>query len=202
MCNQLETDRMTADETLEQWNAQMAEVRARMAAGQRGHPGLADPRELTGRTGLDAMRAMLAGELPHAHIARTLDFEIVEVGEGHAVFQATPQLKHYNPLGSVHGGWYATLLDSAMGCAIHTTLPAGRAYTTAELSINIVRAASADTGPLRTIGRVVHSGRQLATAEGRIVGADGKLYAHGTTTCLVFEATARPAPAPQAAALA
>ena len=96
-------------------------------------------------------------------------------------------MKHYNPLGGVHGGWYATLLDSALGCAVHTTMPVGRAYTTAELSVNLVRAATLKTGPLRAIGQVIHSGRQLATAEARIVGPDGKIYAHGTTTCLVFE---------------
>ena len=102
------------------------------------------------------------------------------------MFQGTPQLKHYNPLGSVHGGWYATLLDSALGCAVHTMLEAGQGYTTAELGIHIVRGANERSGPLRAIGKTVHVGRQLATAEARIVGADGKLYAHGTTTCLVF----------------
>jgi uncharacterized protein (TIGR00369 family) len=125
--------------------------------------------------------------LPYAHIAETLDFMLVQIGPGKAVFQGTPQLRHYNPLGTVHGGWYATLLDSAVGCAIHTMMPAGRGYTTAELSVNIVRAASDKSGPLRAIGSVIHCGRQLATAEGRIVGPDGKLYAHATTTCLVFE---------------
>jgi len=94
---------------------------------------------------------------------------------------------HFLPLGSVHGGWYATLLDSALGCAVHTMMPAGVGYTTAELSVNIVRAATTSTGPLRAIGTVIHSGRQLATAEARIVDPAGRLYAHGTTTCLVFE---------------
>lgn len=89
-------------------------------------------------------------------------------------------------MGSVHGGWFATVLDSALGCAVHSTMAAGMGYTTAELSVNIVRAASDRTGPLRAIGQVVHSGRQLATAEARLVDAEGKLYAHGTTTCLVF----------------
>ena len=130
---------------------------------------------------------MLDGSLPYAWIAETLDFGLVEVGPGRAVFQGTPQLKHFNPLGTVHGGWYATLLDSALGCAVHTTMPAGRAYTTAELGVNIVRAATLQTGPLRAIGTVLHAGRQLATAEARIVGPDGKLYAHATTTCLVFD---------------
>lgn len=175
---------MPLEETLAGWSRQLADVQTRMNTGRGA--GLASPAEVAGLTGLEVMHKMLAGELPYPHIADTLDFGLVEVAPGKAVFQGTPQLKHYNPLGSVHGGWYATLLDSALGCAVHTTLPAGMAYTTAELSVNIVRAASAKSGPLRAIGQVLHSGRQLATAEARIVGPDGKLYAHGTTTCLVF----------------
>ena len=177
---------MTPEETLTQWNQQLETVRARMLGGG-GKPGLSSPGMVMGKTGLEIMHAMLAGELPYPHIAETLDFALVEVGNGRAIFQGTPQLKHYNPLGSVHGGWYATLLDSALGCAVHTMMPAGRGYTTAELGINIVRAASSKSGPLRAIGNVIHCGRQLATAEARIVGPDGKLYAHGTTTCLVFD---------------
>ncbi|MGC1172858.1 PaaI family thioesterase [Polaromonas sp.] len=177
---------MTPEETLAQWNEQRNAVVERMLAGG-GKPGLARPEAVAGKTGLETMQAMLAGELPFPHIADTLDFSLVEVSPGKAVFQGTPQLKHYNPLGTVHGGWYATLLDSALGCAVHTMMPAGRAYTTAELGVNIVRAASHTTGPLRAIGTVIHCGRQLATAEARIVGPDGKLYAHATTTCLVFE---------------
>ncbi|MDW5443543.1 PaaI family thioesterase [Polaromonas sp. SM01] len=177
---------MTPEQTQEQWNEERQAVVARMLAGG-GKPGLAQPDMVAGKTGLEVMQAMLAGALPFPHIADTLDFSLVEVAAGKAVFQGTPQLKHYNPLGTVHGGWYATLLDSALGCAVHTMMPAGRAYTTAELSVNIVRAASTKTGPLRAIGTVLHCGRQLATAEARIVGPDGKLYAHATTTCLVFE---------------
>ncbi len=150
-------------------------------------PGVSTPADLAGKTGLETMQAMLAGQLPYPHICDTLDFSLVEVSNGHATFQGEPQLRHLNPMGTVHGGWYATLLDSAVGCAVHTTMPAGRGYTTAELSVNIVRGATLRTGPLRAIGSVIHSGRQLATAEGRIVGPDGKLYAHATTTCLVFD---------------
>jgi uncharacterized protein (TIGR00369 family) len=120
-----------------------------------------------------------------------LDFSLISVEAGKAVFHSTPQFKHYNPLGSVHGGWYATLLDSALGCAVQSMLPPGYSHTTVELGMNIVRAASSATGPLRATARIVHSGRQLATAEGRIVGPDDKLYAHGTTTCLVFEVPTR-----------
>jgi uncharacterized protein (TIGR00369 family) len=182
---------MTPEETMALWNAERETVVARMLAGG-GRAGLARPEQVAGRTGLEVMQAMLAGELPFPHIADTLDFSLVEVAPGKAVFQGTPQLKHYNPLGTVHGGWYATLLDSALGCAVHTLMPAGRAYTTAELSVNIVRAASHKTGPLRATGTVIHCGRQLATAEARIVGPDGKLYAHATTTCLVFEVPGKP----------
>jgi uncharacterized protein (TIGR00369 family) len=176
---------MTVEATQAQWIQQYEAVVARMNAG--AGVGLANPADLAGLTGLQQMQAMLDGRLPYPHIADTLDFSLVEIGEGRAVFQGQPQLKHYNPLGTVHGGWYATLLDSAVGCAVHTAMPVGRAYTTAELSVNIVRAASHKSGPLRAIGTVIHAGRQLATAEGRIVGPDGKLYAHATTTCLVFE---------------
>ena len=177
---------MVTPDTLTQWLEQSAAVRARMLAGG-GKPGLATPEQLAGKTGLQQMQAMLSGGMPYPHIAETLDFSLVDIEAGKAVFQGTPQLMHYNPMGTVHGGWYATLLDSAVGCAIHTMMPVGRGYTTAELSVNIVRAASHKTGPLRAIGTVIHCGKQLATAEGRIVGPDGKLYAHATTTCLVFE---------------
>ena len=174
----------STEETLSLWTRQMADVKLRLSAG-RG-VGVATPEQVAGLSGLQTLHAMLAGDLPYPPIAETLDFQLIEADYGKAVFQGTPQLRHYNPLGSVHGGWYATLLDSALGCAVHTTLPPGMGYTTAEVSVNIVRAATTRTGPLRAIGQIVHSGRQLATAEARIVGPDGKLYAHGTTTCLVF----------------
>ncbi|CAN5225320.1 PaaI family thioesterase [soil metagenome] len=181
---------MKHKDTLTQWMEESAAVRVKLLAGG-GKPGLASPGLVAGKTGMEIMQAMLAGELPYPHIADTLDFALIAVEPGKAGFQGTPQLKHYNPLGTVHGGWYATLLDSAVGCAVHTLMPAGRGYTTAELSVNIVRSASHETGPLRAIGTVIHCGKQLATAEGRIVGPDGKLYAHATTTCLVFELPVR-----------
>jgi uncharacterized protein (TIGR00369 family) len=181
---------MNTETTLVVWAEELAAVqgRARSAGAQ---PGVARPAQLQGRSGLQIMQAMLAGELPYPHIMRTLDYALVQVDKGRAVFQGIPQLMHYNPLGSVHGGWYATLLDSALGCAVHTMLEPGQGYTTAELGIHIVRGASERTGPLRAIGNVIHCGRQLATAEARIVGPDGKLYAHGSTTCLVFDAPVR-----------
>ena len=166
---------LNAEVTQVLWIQERDDAVARMAAGG-GKAGLARPDQIHGKTGLQIMQAMLAGDLPYPHIADTLDFSLIEVGEGRAVFQGVPQLKHYNPLGTVHGGWYATLLDSALGCAVHTLMPVGRGYTTAELSVNIVRAASIKSGPLRAIGTVIHCGRQLATAEARIVGPDAGIY--------------------------
>lgn len=176
---------MSADQQLEAWIAQEREVIARLEAGP--GPGVARPDQLVGKTGLQAMQAMLAGELPYAEIAKSLDFTLIEVGDGLAVFQGTPLARHMNPMGTVHGGWAATLLDSALGCSVHTKMPAGRAYTTAELSVNYVRAILPKVTRVRAEGRVIHCGRQLATAEARLVGPDGTLFAHATTTCLVFD---------------
>jgi uncharacterized protein (TIGR00369 family) len=138
-------------------------------------------------TGLEHLQAIARGDLPPAPIARLFGMEPVEVEEGRVVFVATPRAEHYNPIGSVHGGFAATLLDSAMGCALQTTLPAGAGYTTLELSVNYVRPMSVDTGRVRVEGTLVHGGRRMATADGRLVSEEsGKLLAHGKTTCLVF----------------
>jgi uncharacterized protein (TIGR00369 family) len=176
---------VTKLDSLEAWLAQESEVRARLEAGV--GPGVSRPEQVAGRSGLELMQAMLRGELPYPPIAKTLDFQLLEVSEGRALFQGTPGPAHLNPMGTVHGGWYATLLDSALGCAVHTMMPAGRGYTTAELSVNLVRAIGAKASRVRAEGKVIHAGRQLATAEARLYGPDGTLYAHGTTTCLVFE---------------
>lgn len=176
---------MTQGNDLEAWLAQEAEVRARLDAGV--GPGVARPEQVMGKTGLEVMQAMLRGELPYPPIARTLDFQLLEIEEGRALFQGTPGAAHLNPMGSIHGGWYATLLDSALGCAVHTMMPPGRGYTTAELGINLVKAIGSRAPRVRAEGKVIHCGRQLATAEARLYGPDGTLYAHGTTTCLVFE---------------
>lgn len=170
---------------LARWMAEEAEVVARMDRGP--GPGVARPEQLEGRSGLQLMQAMLRGELPYPEIGQTMDFHLIDVGEGRAVFQGTPRQQHLNPMGTVHGGWFATLLDSALGCAVHTMLPPGRGYTTAELGVNLVRAITPKVPRVRAEGRVIHCGRQLATAEARLVGPDGTLYAHATTTCLVFE---------------
>ena len=170
---------------LETWLAEEAEVRSRLEAGP--GPGLASPEQLAGKTGLEVLQAMARGEIPFAEIAKTLDFTLMEVGEGRAVFQGTPLAQHLNPLGTIHGGWFATLLDSALGCSVHTMMPPGRGYTTAELSVNYVKGLTPRVARVRAEGKVIHCGRQLATAEARLVGPDGTLYAHATTTCLVFE---------------
>jgi uncharacterized protein (TIGR00369 family) len=176
---------MTKQDQLEAWLAQERDVKSRIEAGV--GPGVARPEQVAGKSGLELMQAMLRGELPYPPIAQTLDFQLLEVDEGRALFQGTPGPSHLNPMGTVHGGWYATLLDSALGCAVHTMMPAGRGYTTAELGINLVKAIGPKAPRVRAEGKVVHCGRQLATAEARLYGPDGTLYAHGTTTCLVFE---------------
>lgn len=168
------------------WLAAEAVLVQRFASG---NPGAAIPiAQAVSMDGLSLLQAMIRGELPYPPIGRTLSFALVEVSFGRAVFQGIPGPEHLNPLGSVHGGWFATLLDSALGCAVHSTMPLGRAYTTTDLNIKLVRAITPQVQRVRAIGEVVHSGRQLATAEARLVGADGTLYAHGSTTCLVFEA--------------
>lgn len=176
---------MTQVNQLEDWLAQEREVAARLEAG--AGCGVARPDQVAGISGLQALQAMLRGELPFPPIARTLNFQLLEIGEGRAMFQGTPGPDHYNPMGGIHGGWYATLLDSALGCAVHTLMPAGRGYTTAELGINLVKAISPKVQRVRAEAKVLHCGRQLATAEARLYGPDGTLYAHGTTTCLVFD---------------
>lgn len=137
-------------------------------------------------SGLDFLGKVVRGELPPAPISELLDFRPTEVGEGRAVFEVEPGEKHYNPIGVVHGGLLATLLDSAMACAVHATLPAGTGYTTVELHVNLVRPVTAETGRLRAEGEVLHRGSRVATAQGRVVDASGRLCAHGTTTCLIL----------------
>jgi uncharacterized protein (TIGR00369 family) len=176
---------MAHSETLTTWLAQEAEIAARLETGP--GPGVARPEQVMHLNGLEAMQSMLRGELPYSSIAKTLDFGLVEVEAGRAVFQGRPGPAHQNPMGGIHGGWYATLLDSALGCAVHTLMPVGRSYTTAEIGVNIVKAIGPKVQRVRAEGKVIHCGRQLATAEARLFGPDGTLYAHATTTCLVFE---------------
>ncbi|HWV52392.1 PaaI family thioesterase [Pseudorhodoplanes sp.] len=138
--------------------------------------------------GLTFLRGLISGQFPAPPIAQTLGFTLNEVDHGRAVFSGEPQFRHYNPIGSVHGGFAMTLLDSALACAIHTTLAKGETYTTLEIKVNLVRPLTKDTGPVRAEGRVIHRGRTVATSEGDIKDASGKLYAHATTTCVIFPA--------------
>jgi uncharacterized protein (TIGR00369 family) len=142
-----------------------------------------DPAALSG---LETMRALIAGKLPAPSIAETLGFTLVEVEEGRALFEGTPSDRILNPHGAVHGGWALTLLDSCTGCAAHTTLAPGVGYTTVETKGNFVRPITPTTGLVRTEGTVVAVGRTIITAEGRITDAQGRLLAHGTSTLLVL----------------
>jgi uncharacterized protein (TIGR00369 family) len=145
-----------------------------------------DPAIMRSMSGLDYLAGVLRGDFPAAPIAATIGITPIDFGPGRAVFEGTPARFVYNPLGSVHGGWAATLLDSAMGCAVHTTLPAGKGYTTVDLSITLVRAITDRVERVRCEAQVLHAGGSVVTAEGRIVDDAGTLYAHATTTCLVL----------------
>ena len=146
--------------------------------------------EMAALSGVEFMRGIAAGRLAGAPISELANMHLAEVGDGHVVFEAEPRFGHYNPLGAVHGGWFGILLDSAMACAVMTRLPRGQGYTTLEYKINILRPVFETTGRLRATGRSVHAGRRTATAEGRLEDAEGRLYATGTTTCLVMEIAA------------
>lgn len=150
--------------------------------------GVVTPDVLKSYDGLGFLKAIIDGTLPQAPIGQTLGFHLVEASEGRAAFEGLPEFRHYNPIGTVHGGFTATLLDSAAGCAVFSTLAKGEAWTTLELKINYVRALSKDSGPLRAEGRIIHRGRAMATAEGDLKDRAGKLYAHATTTCMIFPA--------------
>jgi len=173
---------MPANQTLlAEWQAREAEVRAKLAA-----PGVIGIDQLKATSGMEFLQRIWNGELPSTPIGATLDFVPIEGEPGRVVFQGTPGRQHYNPIGSVHGGYFCTLLDSAVGCAVQSTLPKGMGYTTLELKVNLIRALTDQTGPVRAEGKVIQVGNRVGIAEGRIVDVDGKLYAHCTTTCLVF----------------
>ena len=144
-------------------------------------------RSAPGRTGLELIQDVFDGKLPPPPITATMGFVGVEVKEGWAAFEGDPDESLFNPIGVIHGGWAMTLLDSAMGCAVHTTLAAGERYTTLELKANFVRPITLETGRVRCEGTIVHRGGTVATAEARLfVKSSGKLLAHGSTTCLVI----------------
>ncbi|MEZ6022850.1 MAG: PaaI family thioesterase [Hyphomonadaceae bacterium] len=141
--------------------------------------------DFAGMSGLETLRAMVAGKFPPPSIAETLNFRLVEVDEGRVVFEGEPSDRILNPLGMVHGGWALTLIDSACGAAGHTMLPPGAGYGTLETKVNFVRPIAPDTGLVRAEGRVLTSGRTIITAEGKVTDAKGKLLAHGTSTCMI-----------------
>jgi len=149
-----------------------------------------DPRILAdaarSMSGIEFLQSIRDGKLPAPPIAELLGMRLAEVERGHAVFEVTPAEHHYNPIGVVHGGLAMTLLDSAMACSVQTQIPAGSGYTTLEVKVNLVRPITMQTGRLRAIGKVLHGGNRIATAEGRLEDASGKLYAHGTTTCIIL----------------
>jgi len=157
---------------------------ARVAASAAELP---TPEQIRELSGLEFMQSVLAGRFPAPPICATLDFALTLVAEGHVEFTGRPGFAAYNPLGAVHGGWFGTLLDSCMACAVMTRLPRGQGYTTLEYKVNVVRPLFEHSGEVRAVGRALHVGGRTGVAEGRLVGAgDGKLYALGTTTCLVF----------------
>ena len=135
---------------------------------------------------LEIFQRMIAGKLPQPPIAGTLDFRLEKIESGRAEFVGTPKMSYYNPLGTTHGGYIATLLDSAMGCAIQSTLAAGKGSTSLEFKVNFVRPVFEQTGTLRAIGEIINAGKQIVTAEAKLIDESGKLYAHATTTCFVF----------------
>ena len=138
-------------------------------------------------SGLELLEGLVSGRFPAPPIGRIMGFYLTEVRDGEAVFTCTPSMDHYNPIGSVHGGLAGTLLDSCMSCAAQTKLQRGQGYTTLEYRVHLVRGMTTETGPVRAEGKLVHFGRRIATAEGRIIDAKGRLYAHGTTTCLILD---------------
>lgn len=141
-------------------------------------------------SGLDFLRRIASGEIPDPPMAELLGFRLTQVERGFALFEIEPAEYHYNPIGVVHGGVAGTLLDSCMGCSVQSTLPAGMGYTTLEFKVNFVRPITMKTGLMRAEGRVVHAGTRVATAEGKLVDAAGKIYAHATTTCLILQVKA------------
>ena len=136
--------------------------------------------------GMTLFKGLMEGRFPAPPITKALGFRLAEVEPGRVVFEYTPVYDHYNPLGTVHGGVAATLLDSVMGCCIHTMLKAGTGYTTVEIKVNYVRAMTDRTGPVKAEGKVINVGSRIGTSEGRLYDAAGKLLAHSTTTCLIF----------------
>jgi len=150
--------------------------------------GVVEREVLVAGDGLSFLRGIIEGAHPAPPFAEAMDFDLVEAEEGRVVFTGVPSARFFNPLGTVHGGWTATILDSAMACAAHSTLRPGEGYTTLEMKLNYVRPVMPDSGKLRCEGRLIHRGGSVITSEGKLVDGRGKLLAHGTETCMVFPA--------------
>ena len=179
-------------------NAQSADLQAlrqrwldeeQLVRRNMSQPGTATPEVIARYSGIEFIAAMARGEIGYPPIADTLNFTLVHFEPGRVIFQGTPLFAHYNPIGSVHGGWFCTLLDSALGCVVQTKLPKGKGYTTLELKVNMIRALTKDSGPVRAEGSIVHVGRQTGIAEARLYDSAGKIYASASTTCLIFDIT-------------
>jgi uncharacterized protein (TIGR00369 family) len=170
----------------QRWLEEERAVRAAM-----GQPGSATPDIIARYSGLEFLEAMARGELAYPPMADTLNFTLLHFEPGRVIFQGTPLFAHYNPIGSVHGGWFCTLLDSALGCVVQTVVPKGRGYTTLELKVNMIRPLTAETGPVRAEATLVHTGRQTGIAEARLYDCAGKIYASASTTCLIFDIAGR-----------
>ncbi len=173
------------EEKIEAWLAAEREIRAKL-----GPAGTLTLQEVSTLNPQEFFDRIGNGDLPSPPFGELIGFVPLEWSAGHFIFQGTPEARHYNPLGIVHGGYAATLLDSAMGCAIHRMLSRGQGYTTTDLRISFVRALTSNIGPVRAEGRIVHLGRSTALAEGRLYDVDDKLYATGSTTCLILGAKA------------
>jgi uncharacterized protein (TIGR00369 family) len=146
------------------------------------------PREqLAGLSGRETLEKVLSGEFPPPPFAPTMLIDLIDVGEGRVAFRGQPDFSFLNPMGTVHGGWIATILDSAMGCAVHSTLKPGQLYTTTAMTINYVRPLMADSGEVRCEATTVYSGARMATSEGRLIDGKGRIIAHGSESCLIFE---------------
>lgn len=145
------------------------------------------PHVMASMTGLEFLQAIIDGKMPAPPIMRAMGFLVTKVEKGYALAEAIPSFEYYNPIGSVHGGYAATLMDTVLGVSVHTMMDKGQGYTTLEFKISFIKAVTKDTGPIRAEGRVLSAGRRAATAEAHLRDASGKLLAHATTTCLIFE---------------
>jgi uncharacterized protein (TIGR00369 family) len=165
------------------WLSKLADLEAAMDDWTYG---VVSRETLTGASGLDFLQGILAGRHPAPPFAQATEIFLSEAEAGRVVFEGTPSERFFNPLGTVHGGWTATILDSAMACAVHSTLKPGEGYTTLEFKLNYVRAVLPTTGRVRCEGKLIHRGATTATSEGRLVDERGRLLAHGTETCMIF----------------